>query len=507
MATLNVAMMLEHAARTTPDHPFLSGGRERLSYADVDVAARRFANVLASLGVTPGERVALLMANCTAFVVCYYGVLKAGAVAVPLHPSSPGPEVAYFLEDSGASVLIAAGATAAAATAGFDAVSSCRHLVVDDSPDDPERVGGLSLEPLLSAASADHESWPTVPQDVAVILYTSGTTGRPKGAKLTHFNVHFFSRLLAGEFWRLTADDVVLMAAPPAHIFGLAILNVSCAAGARIFLLPRFDVALFLDAVDAEGVTFFAGVPTLAQHLLRAPLAHGRTLGDVRLVMLGGAALEPELVQAFRDRFGVPVITGYGMTEGVPLTYLTEDTMDSAPPGSVGRAAWGTDIAIVDDAGVAVPAGEPGEIVVRGPQLFDGYHDRPDESASVWRNGWFRTGDVGRMDGDGHLFVLDRLKDLIKRSGYSVYPAEIERVLHAHEAVAEAVVVGVSDPMVGEEVKAFVALRPGRSISADELIRHCRATLASYKVPRLVEFRDALPRNPTGKLLRRALRE
>jgi long-chain acyl-CoA synthetase len=298
----------------------------------------------------------------------------------------------------------------------------------------------------------------------------------------------------------------MLMAAPAAHIFGQAILNVACAARAALHLLPRFDVSGFVNSLDAERVTFFAGVPALAQHLLRSPLMAGRDLGAVRLVMLGGSPLDPELLRTFRERFGVQVVTGFGMTEAVPVTFLTQEMMDRAPAGSVGRPVWGTRVRIVDAAGQPVPAGEPGEIMVRGPQVFQGYHNRPDDTAAVWRDGWYRTGDVGTLDADGHLFILDRLKDMIKRSGYSVYPAEIERVLHSHEAVQDAAVIGVPDPVVGEEVKAFVALRPGLATSTEDLIRHCRAELASYKVPRLIEFRDALPRNPAGKIVRSALR-
>ncbi len=505
--TLNMAMPLEYAAATNPGGQFLTGGSERLDFARTDAAARRFANVLASLGVTPGERVALLLPNTPAFVVCYYGTLKRGAIPVPLHAGSPAPEVAFYLSDSGATVLVSAASCAESATEGFAAAATCHHLIVDAPAAAALQPPALRLADLLSTASEAGETASTGPNDTAVILYTSGTTGRPKGAMLTHFNMFFFSQLLARDLWRLTADDVMLMAAPAAHIFGQAILNVACAAGAQLNLLARFDVSRFLHAIDSEQVTFFAGVPALAQHLLHTPLFRDRGLGSVRLVMLGGSALDPELLRRFRARFGVQVITGFGMTEAVPLTFLTADAIDRAPSGSVGRAVWGTRVRIADEAGNPVAAGDPGEIVARGPQVFQGYHNCPDETAAAWRDGWFRTGDVGRLDEQGYLFILDRLKDMIKRSGYSVYPAEIERVLRTHDAVAEAAVVGIPDPVVGEEVKAFVALKPGLETSADELIRHCRAALAAYKVPRQIEFRDDLPRNPTGKVIKRALRD
>jgi long-chain acyl-CoA synthetase len=507
MHALNVAMPLDYAARINPRARFLTGGSDVFDFERMDAAARRFANVLASLGVTAGERVALLLPNTSSFVICYYGTLKLGAVPVPLHAGSPAPEVAFYLTDSAASVLVAAGSCVEAAADGFASVATCHHLIVDVPDSEAVAPPTLRLTELLTMAGEEFETAPTRPDDVAVILYTSGTTGRPKGARLTHFNIFFFSQLLTRELWRLTRDDVIVMTAPAAHIFGQAIVNVACTAGAQLHLLPRFDVAGFLQAVDEQHVTFFAGVPALAQHLLRTPLLRGRGLGSVRLVMFGGAAVDPELMRAFRSRFGVEVITGFGMTEAVPVTFLTADTIERAPSGSVGRAVWGTRVRIVDEAGQSLPPGEPGEIVVRGPQVFDGYHNRRDDTAAVWRDGWFRTGDIGRLDEDGYLFILDRLKDMIKRSGYSVYPAEIERVLHTHDAVAEAAVVGIPDRVVGEEVKAFVVLKPGMATSADELTAHCRSALAAYKVPRQIEFRDNLPRNPVGKIVRRALRE
>jgi long-chain acyl-CoA synthetase len=506
MHALNMAMPLEYAAQTNPRGRFLSGGSGAFDFERTEAAARRFASVLASLGVGRGERVALLLPNTPSFVVCYYGTLKLGAIPVPLHPASPAPEVTFYLSDSEASVLVAAGSCIQAAADGFASAATCRHLIVDVPDSEPLAPPALRLSELLSMAGDGFETTPTDPNDVAVILYTSGTTGRPKGARLTHFNLFFFSQVLTRELWRLTRDDVMVMTAPAAHIFGQAILNVACTAGAQLHLLPRFEVSGFLKAIDDERVTFFAGVPALAQHLLRTPLLRDRGLGTVRLVMLGGAAVDPELMRSFRSRFGVDVITGFGMTEAVPVTFLTTDAIGGAPQGSVGRPVWGTRLRIVDEAGHQVPTGEPGEIVVRGPQVFQGYHNRPDETAAVWRDGWFRTGDIGRLDDRGYLFIVDRLKDMIKRSGYSVYPAEIERVLRTHDAVAEAAVVGIPDRVAGEEVKAFVVLKPGMAASADELAAHCRGALAAYKVPRLIEFRDDLPRNPVGKIVRGALR-
>lgn len=508
MNILNTAMILEYAARRTPDRTCIIAGEQRLTFAQVDAEARRFANVLARLGVEQGQKVALLLPNAPVFVSCYYGALKLGAVPVPLGVTSPGPEIAYFLKDSDAVAVVAFEAFAQAAVEGFESAGTCQHLLLANLPGSEVcPPPAQRLAPLLESAPDIFSTVPTSPSDVAVILYTAGTTGQSKGVALTHFNYDFMAKFLVSDFWRVGPDDVILMVAPASHIFGQTIINAACAARARLTVLPRFEPEAFLRTIEKDQVTFFAGVPTLVHFMLNSPLVDEHNLRSLRHVMIGGAPLHPGMAKRFVERFQVEMITGYGLTEGVPVTFLNSDMYKRAPEGSIGLPAFGTTVRIVDGADRDVPPGEPGEIIVRGPQMFTAYYNRMEESAAAWRNGWFHTGDMGRIDEHGYVYIVDRVKDMIKRSGYAVSPAEIERVLLTHPAVAEAAVIGVPDEALGEEIKAFVALKPGANASAKELIAHCKTQLAAYKYPRLIEFRDSLPKNSAGKVLRRALRE
>ena len=508
MNTLNVAMLLEHAARVAPHQTFVIEEHQRFSFGEVESEACRVANALAGLGVRSGDRVALFLPNTSMFVIAYYGALKLGAIPVPLNVASPGPELARLLADAEATILIAYEPFMAAAAEAINVNQDrCRLLIANSPGSDACPPGTQRLADLMRDAADNFVTALTRPDDTAMILYTSGTAGQPKGAMLTHFNINFFAQLLAHDLWQLTADDVMLMVAPAAHIFGQSMINVACVAQARLSLMAKFDLPKFLNTIERDRVTFFAGVPTLGHYLLNASGLDRCDLSSLRVVMLSGAAVPPDLIRSVRARFQVDVITGYGMTEAVPITFVTAVEMARAPIGSVGQAVWGTAVMIVDDAGLRVPIGELGEIVVRGPQVFCGYYRRPLETAAAQRDDWFHTGDVGHVDEAGHLFIVDRIKDMIKRSGYAVYPAEVERVLVEHPAVAEAAVVGVPDAAVGEEIKACVVLKLGAAVTPDELIEHCKQQLAAYKCPRIVEVRDSLLKNPAGKIVRSTLRQ
>ena len=507
MTALNVAMLLEHAAHQAADTTYVIAGEQHLSYSDVEQAAQRFANVLNDLAILPGEKVALLVPNIGAFPVCFYGSLKLGAVPVPLSVVAPGPEIAYFLQDAEATVLVAFEPLVDAALAGFAAAPHCRHLIIVNGPGSthcPEPAKRFDV--LLEAATASFETIPTRPDDPAVILYTSGTTGRPKGAVLTHMNYYFFSRLIAKDLWQLTPRDRILMVAPAFHIFGQAMLVASCAAQATVILLPRFEPEAFLRTIEQQGVTFFAGVPTLAHFLLNVPQVSHFDLGSLRSVMFSGAALHPTIAERFKQRFGVDVITGYGMTEAVPITFVTAEMAD-APPTSVGTPVLGTRMRIVDERGEDTIPGEPGEVVIRGPQVFAGYYNKPDTAGEVWIDDWFRTGDIGRVDANGHLFLIDRRKHMIKTAGYTVFPAEVERTLFEHPDIVEAVVVGIPHKALGEVVQAYLVVKPETTTTPNEFIAYCKGQLAAYKCPKRVEIRDSLPKSPTGKVLRSALKD
>lgn len=341
------------------------------------------------------------------------------------------------------------------------------------------------------------------PDDTAVILYTSGTTGEPKGAELTHANLTANADVVRRDLFDLGPDDVVLGALPLFHSFGqVCCLNAPVAAGAAVSLVERFDAAAVLATIAGHRVTVVPGVPTMFVALLGRPDLAAHDLSAVRVCMSGGAALPLEVLRGVEQAFGVAVLEGYGLSETSPAASFNHPGR-VRKAGSVGTPIRGVEMRVVDESGAEIPQGETGEIVIRGHNVMKGYWRRPRETAAAIRDGWFHTGDLGRVDEDGYFFVVDRKKDLIIRGGYNVYPREVEEVLYEHPAVAEAAVVGVPHPGLGEEVAAAVVLRPGATATAEELRDHVKAQVAPYKYPRIVWITDALPKSATGKLLKR----
>ena len=371
MESLNVSSLLDLRARLDPGRTFFTVSGEPRTFGQVETDARRFAGALAILGVRPGERVALMVPNSADFPTGYYGVLYLGAVPVPLNVTSPAPEVAYYLADSGAVALLAAESVLPAAREGFAQTQTCRHLIVTGEGAPLEQAH--RMEDLMQQAQPVAEIARTRLDEEAVILYTAGTTGRPRGVVLTHFNYYFSANFISRDFWRVGPDDVILMVSPAAHIFGQMLLSAALVTGARLSLLPRFEPEAFLRAIEQDRVTFFAGVPTLAHVMLHSPQVESFDLSSLRAVMFSGAPLHPQVAEQFRKRFAVEISTGYGMTEGVPFTFLTGDRFDFAPPGSVGLPALDTQVRIVDEQDQVVGEEELGEIVVRGPQVFRSY--------------------------------------------------------------------------------------------------------------------------------------
>lgn len=502
MSTLNVATTLEYRAARTPDHPFLSLNGHHVTYLEAEHGARRVANSLEKLGISRGDRVALLLPNTPTLVECFYGVLKVGALPVAMDLTSPGPEIGRLLEVSDAAAVIAFEPFFEAAREGFRAAPACRHLVIanapgsDSCPPPAQRLGELT-----AGSSTIFETVPTRPEDPAAIIFTSGTTGLPKGAVLSHMNYYYLAEQL-GPLWRISTDSIIFMLGPASHIFGQALVLVGCHWGGMLSMMPRFDMEMFLQTIERDGVNFFAGVPTILHYMLSSPAVEGYDLSSLRRVMVSGAPTPPEVAARFKKRFGVELVMGYGMTEGIPLTHMDTDVHDF-PEGSAGRPPWGTKIRIVNEENEDLPTGEAGEILARGPQVFLGYHKDDEATAETMRGEWLHTGDIGRLDRDGNLFLVDRKKDVILRAGYTIYPAEVERVLNSHSAVAEAAVIGVAVEEIGEEIKACVVLRTGSQTSSGDIIGHCKRQLAAHKYPRLIEFRESLPRSPSGKCTRR----
>jgi long-chain acyl-CoA synthetase len=509
---LDLSVLLENAARNHPDRLAVALGDTRLTYAQLDAAASQVANALMETGVGHGDRVAVLIPNTPHFPIVYFGILKAGAIVVPLNVLLKGPEVAYHLEDSGARVLIAFEGFAEAASAGFAQASGCEALwfaTVDAGSPPPMDGEGIStLGARLEGQSGSFDTFQTMPDDTAVLLYTSGTTGRPKGAELSHSNM-VLNAIISRDLVGATADDRALCVLPLFHSFGqTCVQNASILTGGALILLPRFEPERALELMAREKVTLFAGVPTMYWSLLHSGNreAHAATVqSNLRGCTSGGAAMPVELMRSFEEAFGVTILEGYGLSETAPVATFNVSA-ERRKPGSIGLPVWGVDVRIVDERDHEVARGERGEIVLRGHNVMKGYWQRPEDTAAAMRGGWFHTGDVAYMDEDGYTFIVDRKKDMIIRGGFNVYPREIEEVLMTHPAVSLCAVIGVPDEKLGEEVKAFVVPRDGVRPDPEDVIGWCRERMAAYKYPRTVELRDALPMTATGKILKRELR-
>ncbi|MCL4686384.1 long-chain fatty acid--CoA ligase [Myxococcota bacterium] len=497
---LNLGTILQASATERPEHPAIRLGDRVLRYAQLDRAARGVATALRARGVEPGDQVALLIPNVPEFTIAYFGILYAGATIVPINVLAAAPEIHYFLADSEAKLLLAHPFFAESARRGA-ADAGIPLVIAGGGP------GAGTLEEMQDAAPIDAPH-PSNPDDTAVILYTSGTTGKPKGAELSHANLFLNCAFVVPRLLPAIDPDrfVAIATLPLFHSFGqTCIQNATIAHGGTFTLLPRFGPKEAFEILERDRVTVFAGVPTMYFALLHHEQERRYDLSSLELCMAGGAPMPVEVMNAFEKRFGVPILEGYGLSETSPAASFN---MVDKPrkPGSIGYPVWGVELAIVDENDQPLPDGERGEIVIRGHNVMKGYWKRPEASAETLRGGWFHSGDIGLRDEDGCYWIVDRKKDMILRGGFNVYPREVEEVLYAHEAVAEAAVLGVPHDSHGEEVKAIVALKPGRTCSAEDLIAWCQERLAAYKYPRVIEFRDTLPKGPTGKILKREMR-
>jgi long-chain acyl-CoA synthetase len=518
--TLNLASILEHSARLMPDRIAVTCGGSRMTYAEVDAQAARVAAGLHRIGIAPGDHVALICPNLPWFPIAYFGILKAGAVVVPLNVLLKPREIAYHLTDSRAKALIAFEGTtelplAAMARAALDE-TQCEILVlVTGAPGAPSPIDGArTLTELMESDGASFHTRRRRPDDTAVILYTSGTTGHPKGAELTHENMvlnaaatrDMYQPAMKGGF----EQDVALVTLPLFHSTAqTCLMNAGFLAGFRLVLMPRFDPAATLETMRREEVGFWIGVPTMYWTLLQHARSGGADTDGIathmRLCVSGGAAMPLEVMRGFESTFKTRILEGYGLSETSPVACFNQ-LHRPTKPGTVGQPIFGVDVRCVDDEDRFVPTGQPGEIVVRGPNVMKGYFNRPEATEAAMRHGWFHTGDIGTLDAEGYLTIVDRKKDMIIRGGFNVYPREIEEVMLTHPAVSLAAVLGVPDERLGEEVKAFVVRKPGAELTEAELIAWCREQMAAYKYPRTIEFRDSLPVSATGKILKRELK-
>ena len=506
--TTNVSSILSRSAADLPTKVAIIAGDQELDYASLDTFARMFAGALGDLGVAPGEHVALVLPNVPQFSVAYFGCHYAGNPVVPLNVQLTADELAYHLADSESVAVVTwdlflpAVSEAAARTAGV------RHILVAkaDLADLSAPEGVVNLTAAVATATPVEHAHPTTAGDTAVVLYTSGTTGRAKGAELTHANL-LANAQVPRKLVGLGADTVALVALPLFHAFGMTVMhNAVLAVGGTLVLQPRFSPGGAAELIERHRVTFFGGVPTMYMALLDDGATAGRDLDTLRWCVSGGAPLPSAVLGAFEERFGVCLLEGYGLSETSPVASFTVPDR-SRTPGSIGYPVPGVELALVDDEGgfVTTP-GARGEICVRGDNVMKGYWRNPDATAEAIVDGWFRTGDIGVFDVDGAYRIVDRKKDLIIRGGYNVYPREIEELLHRHPGIAQAAVVGVPDARYGEEVMAVVVLKPGVTDSPKDILAWCGTRLAGYKRPHIVEVRESLPLGPTGKVLKHALR-
>jgi len=427
-----------------------------------------------------------------AFPVIFYGAIGAGAVVVPMNPLLKSREVAFYLGDSGAKVIFAWHAASDEAAKGAESAGA--EVIRVDEPDASSVLAGL--EPAGRRAERAEN-------DDAVILYTSGTTGQPKGAELTHANLTRNAELTADTLLKAGPDDVVMGCLPLFHVFGLTCgLFATINNGACLTLLPRFDPAKALEIIGRDKVTIFEGVPTMYAAMLHQPGSADADVSSLRTCISGGAAMPVELMRSFEKTFGCMILEGYGLSETSPVASFNHPDK-VRKPGSIGTPILGVEMRVVDADGADVPVGEIGEIAIRGHNIMKGYWQRPEATAEAIPDGWFRSGDLAKVDEDGYFFIVDRKKDMIIRGGYNVYPREVEEVFYEHPAVAEAAVIGISHDELGEEIGAAVALKPGEEATTGELREFVRERVAAYKYPRYVWLVPGLPKGPTGKILRR----
>lgn len=496
---MNLASNLARWAAERPAHPAILFEGRRIGFAELDTAASRLAHALSAHGVSAGDRVALFLPNVPEFAIVFFAAQKLGAVTVSINAIFRSAEVEYLLNDSGAKVVFTVGELAQ-----FVPRERCPALeqVVICEGDTP--AGAASLASWCAGRDARFELVERAADAPASLLYSSGTTGFPKGVTLTQSNISS-NVATAARYSGYRADDRLAVFLPLFHVYGQNyIMNAAVQAGATIVLFRRFVPDPVLEAIARERVTLFFGVPTIFIGLLSMDLSK-YDLSSIRYEMSAAATMPEEISRRWTERFGRRVYEGYGLTECSPFACYND--LVEHRFGSVGRAVEGFELAIFDEADRELPRGEWGEIVIRGPGVMKGYWNRPEDTAQALRGGWLHSGDIGRMDDDGYVFIVDRVKDMINLSGFKVWPAEVEQYLYKLPQVQEVAVYGLPHPDKGEQVVAAVVPKPGQRLTADEVIAYCRANIAAYKVPARVDIVSELPKSATGKILKRVLRD
>ena len=497
---MNIFDALENTQNHFPDKEAILFAGESITYQDLHERACRLSSALKEIAnLQPGDRVALFLPNRPDFIVSYYAVVRLGAIAVSLNVMLKHDEVRFILNDCAAKLIITTKELFDQVPKASEIPSVEKILCVDKA----DRAGVFEVAKLLLSVSSDVPTVDSGENSGAAILYTSGTTGKPKGVLLSHGNV--ISNVSATIYHtRMSANDRLICYLPLFHCFGQKfIMNASVKSGATLVLHERFQPDEILDSLKSNRVTMFLGVPTVYSRFL-AVQGIKEYFGTVRYCFTAAAPMPVSVARQWRETVGQTIYEGYGLTETSPFASYNHDSLYR--DGSIGTPVANVQIKIIDAEGCALPAGEIGEIAIKGPNVMQGYFQRSQETAEVIRDGWFLTGDIGKMDQDGYVYLVDRAKDMINVSGFKVWPREVEEILLQHPSLAEVAVVGIPDPVSGEAVKAFAVLKSGESLREQELIDFGRSRMAVYKAPRFVEFIAALPKNPTGKILKRELR-
>jgi len=513
----NLSIVLENSARRYPNDEAIIFGNTRITYAELNALSNQVASGLSGLGLRPGDKVALTCPNIPYFPIVYYGILKAGGVVVPLSVLLKQDEVAYHLQNSDAKAYFCFEGTPELPMGeygykGFNKADDCdRFFMIMANPSAPSKIEGTeTLSSLMNGKSPVFETHPTIESDTAVIIYTSGTTGKPKGAELSHSNLLLNARVTAApDLANLSHSDHILTVLPLFHIFGQTVLmNAGILVGAKLILMARFDAEGAFNLFDTEAITVFAGVPTMYWALLHTDTSNiniEKISANFRICVSGGASLPVAVLEEFEAKYNVQIIEGYGMSEGSPVVTFNHSDR-GRKPGSVGNPIWGVEVKLVDDNGKEVPVGEKGELIYKGHNVMKGYYKNPIETEKTLKDGWLYSGDIAIEDEDGFFYIVDRTKDMIIRAGLNVYPREVEAAMMKNDAISLVAIIGIPDEIKGEEIKAYVVLKPGKSATIDELQNWIKERIANYKYPRFIEIVEALPMSATGKILKKVLR-
>lgn len=514
---LNLSLILNESARSVPDKEAFIFNETRLSYRQVNTYANQVANALVKSGIKPNDKIALSCPNLPYFPIIYYGILKAGAVVVPLSILLKRTEVAYHLKDSDAKIYFCFEGNNALPMGeeglhGFNETDSCEQFICITAKPTMESPfsGTKTFSSFIADQDPSFDSYSSSSEDTAVIIYTSGTTGKPKGAELTHSNL-LWNADVCRHLFQIVPEDRLLIVLPLFHIFGqTCLMNTGVLCGLTSTMLVRFDAGTVQELLVKEKITVFAGVPTMYWGLVNYfdPNEDERISqikSTLRLCVSGGASLPVQVISDFETKYSVPIFEGYGMSEGSPVVTFNQPGKPRKA-GSIGTPVWGVEVKLVDENHGEVALGEKGQLLYKGHNVMKGYYKKPEATAEALHEGWLHSGDVAIQDTEGYYYIVDRTKDMIIRGGLNVYPREVEEIMMNHSSVSLVAVIGVSDDQMGEEIKAYVVLKEGSHVSEEELIAWTKERVASYKYPRKIEFLTSLPMNATGKILKRALR-